>query len=75
MGSLELPAPSPETQAAIADFLDRKTERIDRLMEKKRRLIELLEERFRVARIEMTRRGLDTDVDLVDSGLPFLGRV
>lgn len=38
-------APLPETQRAIADFLDRETARIDQLIEKKQRLVELLEER------------------------------
>jgi hypothetical protein len=38
-------APDLQVQKAIADFLDRETDRIDQLMEKKRRLIELLSER------------------------------
>jgi type I restriction enzyme S subunit len=38
-------APLPETQRAIADFLDRETARIDQLIEKKKRLTELLEEK------------------------------
>ena len=37
--------PDLDTQKAIADFLDRETARIDQLIEKKQRLVELLEER------------------------------
>lgn len=38
--------PSESEQRAIADFLDTETARIDALIEKKRRMIELSEERF-----------------------------
>jgi type I restriction enzyme S subunit len=38
--------PDEETQKEIADFLDRETARIDQLIEKKKRLIEMLEIRF-----------------------------
>ena len=34
------------TQKAIADFLDRETARIDQLIEKKQRMVEVLEERL-----------------------------
>lgn len=42
---LVLPTPDLETQEAIAAFLDRETARIDQLIEKKQRLVELLAER------------------------------
>ena len=42
---LPLPRPKVGEQRAIADFLDRETGRIDALVEKKRRLIELLGQR------------------------------
>jgi len=37
--------PDAETQKAIADFLDRETSRIDQLIEKKQKLIDLIHER------------------------------
>jgi len=43
--SARLPAPDLDTQKAIADFLDRETARIDQLIEKKKRLVELLGEK------------------------------
>jgi type I restriction enzyme S subunit len=44
--TLTFPFPDLPTQRAIADFLDRETARIDLLIEKKRRLAELLGEVF-----------------------------
>jgi len=43
---LRVPLPSLAEQRAIADFLDRETARIDALITAKRRMIELLEERW-----------------------------
>src|SRR5690606_24624510 len=48
LGSIKntrLPCPDLPTQKAIADFLDRETARIDQLIEKKQRLVELVDER------------------------------
>ena len=44
--TLKVAMPDHAAQRAIADFLDTETARIDALITKKRRLIELLEERF-----------------------------
>lgn len=46
MKSIGIPVPDLETQKAIADFLDRETARIDALVEKKRQLVDLLQERL-----------------------------
>lgn len=43
--NLTCPAPEPPEQRAIADFLDTETARIDALVTKKRRMIDLLRER------------------------------
>jgi type I restriction enzyme S subunit len=47
--SLMLPVPDFRVQRAIADFLDTETARIDALIAKKRRMIALLERRWRSA--------------------------
>ncbi len=70
---LPVAAPDLSTQRAIADFLDSETARIDALMAKKRRMIELLDDRFWnwvSGRIRQTggatvplRRGLDGITD------------
>ena len=43
---LQIPWPGPSVQRAIADYLDTETSRIDTLITKKRRMIELLEQRL-----------------------------
>lgn len=45
-GEVEIPLPPPPRQRAIADYLDAETARIDALIDKKRRMTGLLEERF-----------------------------
>lgn len=74
---VDMPYPRPDLsiQAAIADFLDRGTGRIDALVEKKRRLIELLEEKRTALITEAVTNGLDATVPMKDSGIPWLGEV
>ncbi len=69
------PQPPLPEQHAIATFLDRETARIDALIEKKERLIALLEEK-RAALISHTvTKGLDPSVKMKDSGIEWLGMV
>lgn len=68
-------APSAAEQRAIADFLDIETTRIDSLITKKRRLVELTLERLRARVRETTRRGVRGNMDLRDSGLPWVGEI
>ena len=44
VGNISIPFPPLDTQKAIADFLDSETARIDQLIEKKQRLMELVKE-------------------------------
>jgi type I restriction enzyme S subunit len=48
IGEIRLPVPSREHQQAIADYLDNETTRIDALIAKKQRMIELIEMRRKV---------------------------
>jgi type I restriction enzyme, S subunit len=52
---LVIPVPDLPTQKAIADFLDRETARIDQLIEKKQRLVELLIEKNEVESLGIVR--------------------
>ena len=61
------------TQKAIADFLDRETTRIDQLIEKKRRMVEVLGEKRQVVISRAVTKGLDPDVPMKDSGTEWLG--
>ena len=46
LGDISVPLPDLPTQKAIAEFLDRETARIDQLIEKKQRMVEVLGERL-----------------------------
>ena len=66
------PVPPVEEQRAIAAFLDRETGRIDALMEKKQRQIELLQEKRAALISHAVTKGLDPSASLKDSGVPWL---
>lgn len=63
--------PTPGQQRAIADFLDGETARIDALIAKKRRLIELLDE-MRMPLVTDGVRGVLIGADQVPARLPWL---
>ena len=66
--------PEPE-QRAIAAFLDRETARIDALVAKKERLIELLQEQRTALITRAVTQGLDPNVPMKDSGVEWLGEI
>lgn len=66
--------PLPE-QRAIAAFLDRETARLDTLIAKQERLIELSMEKRRALISHAVTRGLDASAPLKDSGVEWLGQV
>jgi len=62
-------------QQAIASFLDRETGKIDTLIEKKQRLLDLLEEKRAALITRAVTRGLDPDVSMKDTGVEWLGEI
>ena len=70
-----IPIPPLPEQQAIADFLDRKTAQVDRLIEKKQRQIELLQEQRTALINQAVTKGLDPDVPMKDSGIEWLGEI
>ena len=72
--ALVLLPPLPE-QRAIADFLDRETTRIDALVDKKERLIELLHEKRTALITRAVTRGLESRRPMKDSGIEWLGEI
>ena len=72
---LRIPAPPLDEQRAIAAFLDRETAKIDGLVARKERLIELLQEKRAVLITRAVTRGLDPDVPIKDSGVEWLGEI
>ena len=73
--SIQVPTPSLPEQRAIAAFLDRETAKIDALVAKKERLIELLQEKRTALISDAVTKGLDPDVPLKDSGVEWLGEI
>ena len=67
--------PSLEEQAAIVRFLDHATRRLDMAIRAKRKTIALLNEQKQAIIHRAVTRGLDPDVKLKDSGIPWLGQI
>src|SRR5262249_19616258 len=72
-GELYCYLPSPSEQAAIAEFLDRETGKIDSLVEEQKRLIELLKEKRQAVISHFVTKGLDASAKMKDSGVAWLG--
>lgn len=74
---LDLPVALPEysEQAQIIAATRRETARIDLLVEKKSRFIELLREKRQALIISVVTKGLDPNVRMKDSGVEWLGEV
>lgn len=66
---------SIEEQTAIANYLDQKTTQIDDLIDKKERLIQLLEEERTAIINQAVTKGLDPTVHMKDSGIEWLGEI
>ena len=73
--SVDLSVPPLDEQRAIADFLDRETAKIDGLVARKERLIELLQEKRTALITRAVTRGLDPNVPMKDSGVEWLGEI
>ena len=76
LGTAAVRLPSLAEQRAIADYLDTETGRIDALITKKRRMIELLQERVGSIIFDgVTGRLTSSGVCTVSSGIDWLGSV
>lgn len=67
--------PPKAEQHAIAAFLDRETARIDALVAKKERLIELLQEKRTALITRSVTKGLDPNTVMKESGIEWLGEI
>ena len=75
LGSLAYPVAPVAEQRAIATHLDRETTRIDGLVSKKTRFIELLREKRQALVTHAVTKGLNPNVKMKDSGVEWLGVV
>ena len=67
--------PPPSEQTVIAHFLRRETAKIDALVAKQERLIELLREKRTALITWAVTNGLDPDVRMKESGVHWVGRI
>jgi type I restriction enzyme, S subunit len=72
---LKIPFPSRDEQEKIAKFLDHETAKIDVLIEKQQRLIELLKEKRQAVISHAVTKGLNPNAPMKDSGVEWLGEV
>jgi type I restriction enzyme S subunit len=75
LSQFNIPLPPLPEQKRIAAYLDASCAAIDAAVAAKRRQIEVLGQLLRVVVANAVTRGLDTSVQLVDSGVPALGRI
>jgi type I restriction enzyme S subunit len=75
IGDIKLPIPPLPEQQKIAQFLDQETGKIDKLITKKERLIELLKEKRTALISHAVTKGLNPDVPMKDSGVEWLGAI
>ena len=75
VGSIHIPAPDKAEQGVILAALDRETTRIDALIAKKTRFIELVKEKRLALITHAVTKGLDPKVKMKDSGVEWIGDV
>lgn len=69
------PLPPDDEQAAIVRFLEHALQRLDKAIRAKRKTIALLNEQKQAIIHRAVTRGLDPDMPLKDSGIPWLGQI
>ena len=68
-GDVNILLPSKTEQCGIVEFLDYETAKIDQLIEKQQKLIELLKEKRQAVISHAVTKGLDPEVPMKDSGV------
>ena len=72
---VNVPIPLMPKQIQIANFLDRKTEQIDKLIGIKEQRIELLQEQRTALINQAVTKGLDPNVEMKPSGVEWIGEI
>lgn len=75
VASLRVSAPVSKEQQKIANFLDHEIAKIDTLISKQEKLIELLKEKRQAVISHAVTKGLNPDAPMKDSGVEWLGEV
>ncbi|MGR2956839.1 restriction endonuclease subunit S [Vibrio vulnificus] len=75
VASLRVSAPVSEEQQKIANFLDHETAKIDTLITKQEKLIELLKEKRQAVISHAVTKGMNPDAQMKDSGVEWVGEI
>ncbi len=75
IGNLPVCLPPREHRSILADWIDRETGRLDALIAKKTRFIELLKEKRQALITRAVTKGLDPSVKMKESGVEWIGEV
>ncbi|EAH6228278.1 restriction endonuclease subunit S [Campylobacter upsaliensis] len=73
--NIKIPLPPLQEQKEIAEFLDSKCEKIQNYIEKKQKLITLLQEKKQALINEVVTKGLNPNIEFKDSGIEYLGLI
>ena len=75
IGNSYFQIPPLQEQQTIANYLNKATAKIDTLIEKQTKLIELLKEKRQAVISHAVTKGLDSNLKMKDSGVEWLGKV
>lgn len=75
LGNIFLPIPAKEEQECIVEYLDAKCSKIDKIIEKQQAFIEKLKEYKLSIITEVVTKGLNPDVEMMESGAEFVGKI
>ncbi len=75
LNSFEIPFPPEAELKPIINFLNHEISKIDKLISKQEKLIELLKEKRQAVISNAVTKGLNPDVETKDSGVEWLGKV
>ena len=75
VGNFKIPLPPLQEQKEIAEFLDKKCEKIQNYINKKQKLITLLQEKKQALINEAVTKGLNPNIEFKNSGIEYLGLI
>ncbi|EAI8237957.1 restriction endonuclease subunit S [Campylobacter upsaliensis] len=73
--NIKIPLPPLQEQKEIAEFLDKKCEKIQNYINKKQKLITLLQEKKQALINEAVTKGLNPNIESKNSGIEYLGLI
>ena len=73
--NIKIPLPPLQEQKEIAEFLDSKCEKIQNYIDKKQKLITLLQEKKQALINEVVTKGLNPNIESKNSGIEYLGLI